>query len=270
MLPRLIEIGPFTLHSFGLMVILGFGSGLWLAARLARQRGLPGDAFIDAAVLTLFASVIGARLLFVALNWDEYSRSVLEVAALWRGGMSFHGGVIAGVLSGVFYMRWRRIPVGAMADAAAPGLAVGYAVGRIGCFLNGCCYGVPTDLPWGVHFPGVGGDPAAHYHPAQLYATIINLLLAALLVRAYARPHRVGQIMALYVCGYSIYRFLIESLRKGVTAEVFALGLTEAQVFSALSLALGVAWWYWLQRRGTPAPALAPATTEGAPAVTGA
>jgi phosphatidylglycerol:prolipoprotein diacylglycerol transferase len=270
MLPRLIEIGPFTLYSFGLMVILGFGGGLWLAGRLARRRGLPGDAFMDAAVLTLFASVIGARLLFVALNWEEYSRSLLEVAALWRGGMSFHGGVIAGVLSGVLYMRRRGIPVGAMADAAAPGLAVGYAVGRIGCFLNGCCYGVPTDLPWGVHFPGVGSGPSVHYHPAQIYATIINLLLAAVLVRAYGRPHRVGQIMALYVCGYSVYRFLIEGLRKGVTADVFAFGLTEAQVFSALTLALGAAWWMWLQRRGKPAPELTPAAAEATPAVTGA
>lgn len=270
MLPRLIEIGPFTLYSFGLMVILGFGAGLWLAARLARQRGLPGEAFLDAAVLTLFASVIGARLLFVALNWSEYSRSLLEVAALWRGGMSFHGGVIAGVLSGALYMRHRGLPVGAMADAAAPGLAVGYALGRVGCFLNGCCYGVPTDLPWGVRFPVAGADPSLHYHPAQVYATVINLLLAVALVKAYQRPHRVGQILALYVTGYSVYRFLIESLRKGVTADVFAFGLTEAQVFSLVSLTLGMAWWLWLQRRGQPAPALADVSADAAPAATNA
>jgi phosphatidylglycerol:prolipoprotein diacylglycerol transferase len=270
MLPRLVEIGPFTLYSFGLMVILGFGAGLWLATRLARRRGLPGDAFLDAAVVILFAGVIGARLLFVGLNWSEYSRNILEVTALWRGGMSFHGGVIAGVLAGAWYLRRHRLPVAAMADTAAPGLALGYAIGRIGCFLNGCCYGGPTNLPWGVHFPVPGADPAALYHPAQLYATIISLGLAGLLTACYLRPHRVGQVMALYVCGYSVYRFLIESLRKGVTAEVFALGLTEAQAFSLLTLALGAAWWGWLQRHAAPAPPLHSDTKDPAPAVTGA
>lgn len=255
MLPRLVEVGPFTLYSFGLLVMLGFGAGIWLAARLARRRGLPGDAFLDAAVVILFASVLGARLLFVALNWQEYAPQLWEAAALWRGGMSFHGGVIAGILAGVIYMRRQRLPVLAMGDAAAPGIALGYAVGRLGCFLNGCCYGGPTDLPWGVHFPGA--PPGIDYHPAQIYAALVSLALAGGLGYAYLRPHRVGQVLALYVSGYSLYRFLIESLRKGVTADVFALGLTEAQVFSLLTLALGTAWWLRLRRHSAPAPELA-------------
>jgi phosphatidylglycerol:prolipoprotein diacylglycerol transferase len=265
MLPRLFEIGPFTLYSFGLMVILGFGAAVWLAVRLARERGLDGDALLDSAMVILFASIIGARLLFVLLNWGEYSRQMLEVAAIWRGGMSFHGGVIAGVLAGVLFLLRRRQPVAAMADAAAPALALGYAIGRVGCFLNGCCYGAPTQLPWGVHFPG--GDPGVHYHPAQLYATALNLILAGALLHAYRRPHRAGQIMALWVVGYSAYRFGIEALRKGVTAEVFALGLTEAQVFSLLTLAAGLAWWFWLRRRGAPAPERTPSAAAAAPRV---
>lgn len=262
MYPRIVEIGPFTLYSFGLMVILGFGAGLWLASRLARRRGLPGDAFLDSAVVVLFASVAGARLLFVLLNWKEYSHQLAEVAALWRGGMSFHGGVVAGILAGVFYMRRQKIPVLAMADAAAPGIALGYAIGRIGCFLNGCCYGGPTDLPWGVHFPGTAAG--VHMHPTQIYATLANLVLCAVLARAYLRPHRVGQIIALYVSGYSLYRFLIESLRKGYTAEVFALGLTDAQVFSIFSFVAGLIWWLWLQRRRETLPAV-PARLPEAP-----
>lgn len=263
MYPRIIEIGPFTLYSFGLMVILGFGAGMWLASRLARRRGLPGDAFLDAAVVILFASVAGARVLFVLLNWKEYSHQLGEIAALWRGGMSFHGGVVAGIAAGVIYMRRHRIPVLAMADAAAPGIALGYAIGRLGCFLNGCCYGCPTSLPWGVHFPGTA--PGVHMHPTQIYATLVNLLLCAALARIYLRPHRVGQVIALYVSGYSLYRFLIESLRKGYTADVFALGLTDAQVFSILSFAAGVAWWLWLQRRSQPLPAAAVPAPEPRP-----
>lgn len=248
MLPTLFHIGPFTLYSFGLMVILGFLFGAALGSKLARERGLPGEAFLDGAVYILFAGIAGARLLYVALNWKTFSGNLLNIGALWQGGMSFHGGVILAILVGVLYLRARKIPLLAMADAAAPGIALGYAIGRIGCFMNGCCYGTPTDLPWGVVFPH--SELHVPCHPTQIYATILNLVLLAGLVRLYRRPHRVGQVMAAYVIGYSVYRFLIESLRKGVTAEVLAFGLTEAQVFSLLCVVLGVAWWAWLSRRG--------------------
>src|SRR5262245_39428098 len=135
MLPHLIQIGPFTLYSFGLMVVLGFVAAAWLAYRLAQGRGLPGDAFMDGAFVILWASIVGARLLFVALNWQEYSGHLRDLVAIWRGGMSFHGGLAAGILAGVLFMRRRRLPLLPMADAAAPAVALGYAVGRIGCFM---------------------------------------------------------------------------------------------------------------------------------------
>src|SRR5687768_546020 len=172
MLPTLFHIGPFTLYSFGLLVILGFLAGTALGGKLARERGLPGDAFLDGAIFILFAGIAGARLLYVALNWKTFSGQLANVGALWQGGMSFHGGVIAAVAAGVLYMRHRKIPLLAMSDAAAPGIALGYTIGRIGCFLNGCCYGTPTDLPWGVVFPHAEVPVACH--PTQLYATLLN------------------------------------------------------------------------------------------------
>lgn len=253
MLPYLFKIGPFTLYSFGLLVVLGFAAGMFLAVRLARERGLRGEVLLDGAVLMLLVSILGARLLFVLLNWKEYAGQGLLAFQTWRGGMSFHGGAAAGVLTGFAYVRWRRVPGLPLADAAAPGLALGYAIGRVGCLLNGCCYGGPTHLPWGMHFPGT--EAGVLYHPAQLYAALANLALTAALVAAYRRPHRTGQVMALYVAGYSLYRFLIESLRRGVTAEVLVAGLTEAQVFSIFALAAAAAWWLWLQRRPVPAAA---------------
>jgi phosphatidylglycerol:prolipoprotein diacylglycerol transferase len=264
--PRLLQIGPFTLYSFGLMVIIGFLAGVFLARRLAGERGLPGEAFVDAAVVMLFASVAGARLLFVALHWRDYS-GLAEAAAIWRGGMSFHGGLAAGVLAGVIYMRRLKLPVLALGDAAAPALALGYAIGRVGCLLNGCCYGGPTTLPWGMHFPDA--DPRFLYHPAQVYASILNLMLMAALIHAYRRPHRSGQVLALYLGGYSVYRFAIESLRKGVTAKVLAFGLTEAQVFSIFVIVAAAAWWLWLERHSAPAPErvmVAPSASSEAPA----
>lgn len=264
MFPVIFELGPIKLYSFGLMVVLGFIAGSYLSANLARRRGLPGEAFLDAAVVILFSSILGARLLFVLLNWETFSRDMSHIGAIWQGGMSFHGGAAAGILSGVLYMRWRKIPVLAMADAAGPGLALGYAIGRIGCFLNGCCYGVATSLPWGMPFRE--GQVGVHYHPTQLYALGLNLVLAALLVLAYRRPHRTGQIMALYLGGYSIYRFAIEALRKGVTADVFAFGLTEAQAFSLLVIVLSSGWWYWLEKHSAPAPQTEAEPEHAAPA----
>ena len=252
MLPRLFHFGPFTLYSFGLMVILGFAAGIMLAGRLARERRLPEDAFLDGATWMLLASIAGARLLFVLLNWSKFSTHLLDIGAVWQGGMSFNGGIAGGVLAGILYLRSRKLPLLPMADAAAPGLALGYAIGRIGCLLNGCCYGCPTTLPWGIHFPDAH-DGLPH-HPTQIYATILNLLLMAGLIRVYRRPHHTGQVMALYVAGYSLYRFAVESLRKGYTADVMMFGLTQAQVFSLLAIAVGLAWWAWLKRRMPLAP----------------
>jgi len=255
MLPRALHVGPVTLYYFGIFVFLGFLAGLWLGARLCRERGVPGEALLDAGTPILAAGIAGARLLFVALNWAEFAARPWEIPAFWHGGMSFHGGALAGALAGALWIRRRRLPALAIADAAAPALALGYAVGRIGCLLNGCCYGASTSLPWGMRFEGPSHPP---HHPAQVYAAAAGLLLTGLLVWSYRRPHRAGQVMALFAGGYSVYRFAIEGLRSGVTAQVAALGLTQAQLFSLLCLAAAVTWWLWLRRHGAPAPELSP------------
>lgn len=251
MLPRLLQIGPFTVYSFGLTVFLGFFTGLEQARRLARRRGLDGDALAEGALWILAVALLGARLLYVALNWKSFSQDPFSIGALWKGGMSFHGGAAGGILMGLAWVKRKGLPGRAMADAAAPGLAIGYAIGRVGCFLNGCCFGGPTTLPWGVHFPD---SPTGEMsHPVQLYATLIALGLWFGLRRFFLAEHREGQVMAAYLIGYSAYRFLIEFLRAGVTAQVAAGGLTEAQW---LSLAILVAGTVWFLRLGKTAPVL--------------
>lgn len=246
-----LQVGPIQIHAFGVFVVLGFLGGAWLSGRLARERGLPGSAFLDSAVAILLAGVAGARLLFVLLNWREFSRNWTDVLATWQGGMSFHGGVAGGALAGVICMRRMRLPVALMADAAAPGLALGYAVGRIGCLFNGCCYGTPTQLPWGMTFRD--GLPGVHYHPTQLYAALANLLLMAMLLREFRMNRPPGQVMALFAAGYSVYRFGIEALRNGVTADLWAFGLTQAQAFSVLSLLVSL-WIWWRLGRNRERP----------------
>lgn len=249
-----------TIHSFGVMVVVALLAGRWLAARLARSRGLPGEFFLDAAIPLYLLAAVGARLLFVILNWPQFAGSPAEMLAVWRGGMSFHG-VLLAVPVGWWMLRRRGLPAAAFLDAAAPGLALGYAIGRIGCFLNGCCYGASTAVPWGVAFPD--GLPGLRYHPAQLYASAINLVLAGLLIAAHRRRHRAGEIALLYALGYSLYRFGIEFLRRGVTARELLFGLTEAQVFSLCVIAVAAAGWFWVRRHGVPAPE-APVTSPTA------
>ncbi len=255
MLPRLFQLGPFTVHSYGLMVMLGFVAGIVLSSRLAKRRGLAGEALVDAAPVMLLASIAGARLLFVALNWGDFADRPWTILSVWQGGMSFHGGAIAGVASGIYCLKKRGLSPAMMVDAAAPGLAVGYAIGRIGCLLNGCCHGGPSDLPWAMSFPD--GEDGVRYHPVQLYAAILNGLLTWWLARQYLAPHRVGQVINSFVGWYSVYRFLIESLRRGVSAKVVWGGLTEAQWFSAWSIVAAIAV-HFLLLRGTTLLGAAP------------
>src|SRR5947208_1202704 len=181
--PILFHLGSIPIYSFGLLVTVGFVAGVTLAYRLAKSSGLPAEGILDAAAWILIASIAGARLLFVLLNWSQFSGHWIEAVKTWRGGMSFHGGLVGGVLAGAIYAWRRRLPFWALADAVAPGLALGYAIGRIGCFLNGCCYGGPTTLPWGVVFRDADhGGLTPPSHPVQPYATLLNLGICALLV----------------------------------------------------------------------------------------
>jgi phosphatidylglycerol:prolipoprotein diacylglycerol transferase len=248
--PILFHIGAIPIYSFGLMVTIGFAAGIALAYRLAKASGLPAEGILDAAAWLLISAIAGARLLFVLLNWSQFSGHWLEAFKTWRGGMSFHGGLVGALLAGGIFAWRRRLPFWALADAVAPGLALGYAIGRIGCFLNGCCYGGPTHLPWGVVFQDADhGGLTPPSHPVQLYATLINLGICALLVRLYRRKRFTGQVLVSYLVLYSLYRFGVEFLRKGVTAQVMVLGLTQAQVASLGVILLGCVALAWLSRR---------------------
>ena len=153
--PRLIEI-PFihlTIHSFGPMMMLGFLAGLLLIRRLSRRAGLAPEIITSAATYSLIIGVIGARIFFVAHHFDQLRGNLLGAVAVWRGGLEFLGGVVPAAGFLLLYLRFHKQPVRRYLDIMAMGLMMGLAFGRIGCFLNGCGYGRPTDLPWGIRFP---------------------------------------------------------------------------------------------------------------------
>jgi phosphatidylglycerol:prolipoprotein diacylglycerol transferase len=184
--PEVLHIGFLHLRSYGLMMAIAFVVGTFLGLREARRLGLDEDKVVNVVLVTLVASVFGARMLYVLEHLGEFRREWTSVLALWQGGLTLYGGVVAGTFAGLVAARRMGLPVWVTADALTPAFALGTMFGRIGCFLNGCCYGRPTSLPVGVVFPArlvrrVGVRWAARYTPAQLYAAFAGLLLFAIL-----------------------------------------------------------------------------------------
>jgi phosphatidylglycerol:prolipoprotein diacylglycerol transferase len=235
--PTLIRIGPVEIHSYGTLLMLGFVSGILLSRREARRLGVSPDLPLDLGVWVLIASVVFARALFVAMNWPDFSARPIEVLYVWReGGLSFHGGLLGGVLAALAFARRNKLSFWLVADMVTPGLALGYGIARFGCFLNGCCYGAPTDLPWGICFPyypdsQVTTEPS---HPTQIYSALGSFLILALLLLVRTRLPARGQLFLLYLMLYAPLRTLIEILRKGYTAQVLFDGITQAQAASAI------------------------------------
>ncbi len=239
--------GPVKVRSWGTMLMVAFGAGLWWMARDTRDsEDLTPDALIDLTIVCLIGAVIGSRLLSAALNWQEFAGRPGDLLHIWEGGLSYHGGVAGGLLAGSIFVVRRKFGYGRMADLVAPGLALGYAIARIGCFLNGCCYGVPTDLPWGVCFPALqeAGQPPVRVHPTQFYASAMSLAIFGLLLWIRPRLRRAGQLGLLYLVAYSAGRFVIEFWRKGATAKVFPplAPLTEAQTASIVIALIAGTW----------------------------
>ena len=243
MFPTLFRIGPIEIHTWGTLLMFGFLAGILVARRESRRLGIPPDVALDLGLWVLVSGVLFARAVFVALNWSDFAARPADALYIWReGGLSFHGGLGGGIIAGAVFSKWRRIPFWSLADLTAPGLALGYAIARIGCFLNGCCYGAPTALPWGVRFPlypdsQITTEPS---HPTQLYATLGSLAIFAVLLLVRNRLSARGQLFLLYLALYAIMRSGLEVLRKGYSARILVDGITQGQFVSALIFVIAV------------------------------
>jgi phosphatidylglycerol:prolipoprotein diacylglycerol transferase len=233
----LFKIFGLPIRSYGLMMVIGFVLGLWRLIRAARSKDVSIEKINDLALIVLMSGVVGSRIVYVLLN--PATESWRDVLAVWNGGLSFHGGVIFAILGGYIYVRRARLPFWTCADVFVPSLALAYAVTRVGCFLNGCCYGAPTSLPWGVRFLE-NGRLTQPSHPAQIYAALANLAIFFILTRLEKLNRPPGFVFFSYLGLYGIYRFLIEFLRAGYSAQLSWLGLTQAQWVS-LVMVVGAA-----------------------------
>ena len=243
-----IEIGPLTLQTFGIMFALGFiGAGLILAKRL-KELGKPPDWAYEVIFCGLIGGVVGSRLDYLIENWDKVSDDL--IGNLVSGsGLVWYGGIIGGALAVLLWARWRRILNVGLLDLCAVPLAVGYAVGRIGCQLSGDGdYGEAWDGPWAMAYPEGTVPTTEEVHPTPVYETLAMGGVAFLLWRWRDR-FRPGILFALYLVLAGLERFLVEFVRRN---EVVLAGLTFAQLLSLAMIAAGGAWMAVVRsRRGT-------------------
>ena len=227
MYPTLFRIGSFDVTTFGLMLAVGALVGLWVFWGELRRSGLPETA-LDAAIAGVIGGMAGAKLLWVVEHRGEEPFVSLLLS---RGGMSWFGGFAGGLLAGLWVMQRQRLPKLAVLAAATPALAIGHALGRIGCFLVGDDYGRPTDLPWGVAFPQGLPPTAVPVHPTQLYEAILLVPLAWLLARWRRQGRPDTFVLGAYLTIAGTIRFLIEFVR--VNVRVLGI-LTVAHIASLL------------------------------------
>jgi phosphatidylglycerol:prolipoprotein diacylglycerol transferase len=230
MLPVLFRIGQLEVTSFGVMVAIATLVGLWVFRRELARSGLP-DAATDAAIVGLIGGLLGAKLLYALEHAGEGPFLSLFLS---RAGMSWFGGFFGGVGAGIGFVTYRRWPLVSVLAAAAPALAVGHGIGRIGCFLVGDDYGRATDLPWGVAFPKGLPPTLLRVHPTQLYEMAYLFVVGWLLIGWRKRGLADWQVFGRYLALVGGGRFLIEFIR--INSRV-ALGLTVAQ-FASLAVAV--------------------------------
>jgi phosphatidylglycerol:prolipoprotein diacylglycerol transferase len=254
-------VPSFTLHTYGVLLAIAFLAGLWVASRQAKRAGLDSTRVTDMAVWVLIAGLVGAKALLVLLDWRYYTRSPREILSIFQSGGVFYGGLIAGILVAWWYIRRHKLPGWQTADVLAPGVVLGQAIGRLGCFSAGCCWGKPADVPWAVTFTDiyasrqVGTPLDTPLHPTQLYESAAAFLIFLLLLWLAPRKRFAGQVVLAYVTLYSIVRFGIEFLRGDPDRGTWFHGALSTSQIIALVLLVAVAVLYpRLSRRG-PAPA---------------
>ncbi len=254
--PILFHIGSFELASYGLMTALAYLVASWYLYKRLSYIQLDKDTFWNIIFVAFISALLGSKLLYLILSWQDLGSSFAQRATnalhSFRYGFVFFGGAITAIVALLCYLKKKHLPILKTADFFIVALPLGHAIGRIGCFLAGCCHGKPTDLPWGVAFT----DPhslvaheyiGVHLHPTQLYEVMLNLILFFILQLLYKKPHKKGTILIAYMIGYACLRFGVEFFR-GDYRGGFWWGLSPSQLISLSTAAIAILSLYFLKK----------------------
>ena len=259
MFPQLFHIGRFFLPTYGVLVSLGVLVGLWVSVRNSRKQGINPDDAWNLGILVVLCGVVGAKILYIINDWSTYAahpNEIFSLSTLQAGGV-FSGGLIGALAAAAWYIRRHNMPPLATCDAFAPGLALGHAIGRVGCFAAGCCYGKPTHHFWGVTFT----NPVAHaivgtplneaLEPTQLFESAVELANFFILTWMFNRKKFDGQVFGAYLILYGVARYFLEFIRDDPgRGSVFGGMMTGTQLISIfLVITGGLIWWL---RSGVP------------------
>jgi phosphatidylglycerol:prolipoprotein diacylglycerol transferase len=264
MFPQLISIGSFELPTYGVLVVVGLVTGLFFASRLGARDGLNRDEIYNLGIYLALAGILGSKLALIFQERSYYLRNpgqLFSMSTLQSGGV-FYGGLILAILVGLWYTKRNQMPFLRTADAFAPGIAIGHSIGRLGCFSAGCCWGLPTSLPWGVTFT----DPHSHatvgvplgipLHPTQLYESAAELAIFFFLYAQFRKKQFDGQLLGWYLVLYASARFLVEFLRHHDPEAMVFGAISDAQVVSLVLIGIG-GWLLWLRPHRREQPSLA-------------
>ena len=259
MYPRLLELGPITLYTYGVLLAAAYLIGLKLAMVRAKARGLDANRVLDLGIYIIISALVGAKLLLLVTDFRSFADNPHALVDLLRSGGVFYGGLIVAVIVALWYIRRIGLPLWTTCDVFAPGIALGHVVGRFGCLFAGCCYGKPTTRPWGITFTdpfaaaNVGTPLGVPLHPTQLYEAGAELLILAvlLLTERKGRPFP-GRTFWLYMLLYAVSRFIIEFFRGDDRGTVWM--FSTSQFISILLAPLAIVMLVYLARIQPPVP----------------
>lgn len=243
----------FKLHTYGVMIALGFVVGIYVAVRQARREGVAPDVILDLSFWILLSSLVGSRVLFIMVNFGDYLRDPLSLLKIWQGGLVFFGGLLGALVASYYFCLRRKLSFLRIADIMIPSVALGQAFGRLGCFAAGCCHGRPTGSAWFGAIFHESGTVVAHnsllgepLHPTQLYESLASLGIFFTLLWIRRRKHHHGEVLITYALLYPIVRFVNEFFRgdpeRGMIAEIDLFGDSRPELLSTSQLvAIGLA-----------------------------
>lgn len=233
MYPEICKIGPVTIYSYGLMLAAAFIISTTLASSRAKKENIDSDIVFNLCFFSFIFGVVGARVFYVIEHISEYIRNPIELIMVQHGGLSWFGGLILGSLSGVIFLKNKKIKIYRVLDLLAPFICLAQAIGRIGCLLNGCCFGKES-AQHGIYFP----VREAILIPTQILSSLSLLFIFIILRFLQDRPHRAGQIFFIYLALYSLKRFFMEFVRAD--NQIILSGLTLFQLISIALFAFSV------------------------------